>query len=117
MEAVMQSSREEDDPSECRPNGLGTLTSRMRKKLQGEWKTLRRAFKKLDTDNSGYLSLPEFRSVLKLCNFVLDEDEVYHIMSKYDQNMEGRINYKSFLEHQCKKDNRSIASTPLSNTV
>lgn len=117
MEAVMQSSREEDDPSECRPNGLGTLTSRMRKKLQGEWKTLRRAFKKLDTDNSGYLSLPEFRSVLKLCNFVLDEDEVYHIMSKYDQNMDGRINYKSFLEHQCKKDNRSIASTPLSNTV
>lgn len=85
--------------------------------LQGEWKTLRRAFKKLDTDNSGYLSLPEFRSVLKLCNFVLDEDEVYHIMSKYDQNMDGRINYKSFLEHQCKKDNRSTSSTPLSNTV
>ncbi|XP_077333434.1 EF-hand calcium-binding domain-containing protein 6-like [Lithobates pipiens] len=117
MEAVMQSSREEDNPSESRPNGLGTLTSRMRKKLQGEWKTLRRAFKKLDTDNSGYLSLPEFRSVLKLCNFVLDEDEVYHIMSKYDQNMDGRINYKSFLEHQCKKDNRSNSSTPLSNTV
>uniref|UniRef100_A0A8C5LPG6 EF-hand domain-containing protein n=1 Tax=Leptobrachium leishanense TaxID=445787 RepID=A0A8C5LPG6_9ANUR len=55
-----------------------------------KWKTLRRAFRKLDMDSSGYLSLPEFRSVLKLCNFVLDEDEVYHIMSKYDQNMDGQ---------------------------
>ncbi|KAM9330416.1 EF-hand calcium-binding domain-containing protein 6-like [Gastrophryne carolinensis] len=117
MEAVMQSSREENVPSECHPLGLETLTSRMRKKLQGEWKTLRRAFKKLDMNNSGYLSLPEFRSVLKLCNFVLDEDEVYHIMSKYDQNMDGRINYKSFLEHTCKKETRSTTSTPLSNTI
>ncbi|XP_068124872.1 EF-hand calcium-binding domain-containing protein 6-like [Hyperolius riggenbachi] len=114
MEAVMQSSREEKDPAESHPDGLGTLTSRMRKKLQGEWKTLRRAFKKLDMDSSGYLSLPEFRSVLKLCNFVLDEDEVYHIMSKYDQNMDGRINYKSFLEHTCK---RETSGTPLSNTM
>ncbi|XP_069833839.1 EF-hand calcium-binding domain-containing protein 6-like [Dendropsophus ebraccatus] len=117
MEAVMQSSRSEADPSENNANDLGTLTSRMRKKLKGEWKTLRRAFKKLDMDSSGYLSLPEFRSVLKLCNFVLDEDEIYHIMSKYDQNMDGRINYKSFLEHTCKKEKPSSPSTPLSNTV
>lgn len=85
--------------------------------LQGEWKILRRAFKKLDTGSSGYLSLPEFRSVLKLCNFVLDEDEVYQIMSQYDQNMDGRINYKSFLERTCKEDNRSMSSTPLSKTI
>uniref|UniRef100_A0A6I8R2U8 EF-hand domain-containing protein n=1 Tax=Xenopus tropicalis TaxID=8364 RepID=A0A6I8R2U8_XENTR len=65
---------------------------------------------KLDMDSSGYLSLPEFKSVLKLCNFVLDEDEVYHIMSKYDQNMDGRINYKSFLEHTCKNDNLHASS-------
>lgn len=85
--------------------------------LKGEWKTLRRAFKKLDMDSSGYLSLPEFRSVLKLCNFVLDEDEIYHIMSKYDQDMDGRINYKSFLEHTCKKESPSSPTTPLANTV
>ncbi|KAM4052574.1 EF-hand calcium-binding domain-containing protein 6-like isoform 2-T2 [Anomaloglossus baeobatrachus] len=116
MEAVMQSSQSEADLSENHDNDLGTLTSRMRKKLKGEWKTLRRAFKKLDMDSSGYLSLPEFRSVLKLCNFVLDEDEVFHIMSKYDQNMDGRINYKSFLDHTCKKDSHSSA-TPVANTA
>ncbi|XP_063314192.1 EF-hand calcium-binding domain-containing protein 6-like [Pelobates fuscus] len=117
MVAVMQSSQEDIFPSESAPSSLGKLTSRMRKKLQGEWKTLRRAFKKLDMDSSGYLSLPEFRSVLKLCNFVLDEDEVYHIMSKYDQNMDGRINYKSFLEHACKDDKQSASHTPLANTL
>ncbi|XP_075142809.1 EF-hand calcium-binding domain-containing protein 6-like [Leptodactylus fuscus] len=117
MEAVMRSSQSEADPSDSHPNDLGTLTSRMRKKLKGEWKTLRRAFKKLDMDSSGYLSLPEFRSVLKLCNFVLDEDEIYHIMSKYDQNMDGRVNYKSFLEHTCKKENPSSPTTPLANTL
>ncbi|XP_075053076.1 EF-hand calcium-binding domain-containing protein 6-like [Mixophyes fleayi] len=117
MEAVMRSSQQEVDPYKNDADGLGMLTSRMRKKLQGEWKTLRRAFKKLDMDSSGYLSLPEFRSVLKLCNFVLDEDEIYHIMSKYDQNLDGRINYKDFLEHTCKKENLSTPTTPLANTM
>ncbi|KAM4708958.1 EF-hand calcium-binding domain-containing protein 6-like [Discoglossus pictus] len=117
MVAVMQSSQEDFNPPDAHPAALGTLTSRMRKKLQGEWKTLRRAFRKLDLESSGYLSLPEFRSVLKLCNFVLDEDEVYHIMSKYDQNMDGQINYKSFLENTCKKSKPSAPNTPLSKTV
>ncbi|KAE8629793.1 hypothetical protein XENTR_v10000593 [Xenopus tropicalis] len=117
MEAVMQSPRENASPSENHPGGLESLTSRMREKLQGEWRTLRRAFRKLDMDSSGYLSLPEFKSVLKLCNFVLDEDEVYHIMSKYDQNMDGRINYKSFLEHTCKNEQSCASNTPLANSA
>ncbi|XP_053556230.1 EF-hand calcium-binding domain-containing protein 6-like [Bombina bombina] len=96
---------------------LHSVTSQMSSKLQGEWKTLRRAFKKLDTDSSGYLSLPEFRSVLKLCNFVLDEDEVYHVMSRYDQNMDGRINYKSFLEHTCNSAQPSASSSSLAKNA
>ncbi|XP_075466386.1 EF-hand calcium-binding domain-containing protein 6-like [Ascaphus truei] len=111
MVAVMQSSQAQDYPPETNPAGLETLTSRMRKKLQGEWKTLRRAFRKLDIESSGHMSLPEFRSVLKLCNFVLDEDEVYHIMSKYDQNLDGRINYKSFLDHTCNKGQQPLPQT------
>ncbi|XP_030048075.1 EF-hand calcium-binding domain-containing protein 6 [Microcaecilia unicolor] len=109
MEAVMQAAAGEpyQFKAGAPPEALETLTARIRKQLQGEWKTLRRAFKKLDTDSSGYLSLPEFRSVLKLCNLILDEDEVYHIMSKYDQNLNGQIHYKSFLEEACKKRQRS----------
>uniref|UniRef100_A0A452HGW1 EF-hand domain-containing protein n=1 Tax=Gopherus agassizii TaxID=38772 RepID=A0A452HGW1_9SAUR len=105
MAAVMQASQGERDQS-CKGTEtaeLGGLTTRLQKKLRGDWKTLRRAFKKLDIDSSGHLSLPEFRSVLKLCNLLLDEDEVYHILSKFDPNLDGRIDYKSFLEETCKK--------------
>ncbi|XP_072113230.1 EF-hand calcium-binding domain-containing protein 6 isoform X1 [Mobula birostris] len=84
--------------------GLNTITARLRKKLQGEWKSLRRAFKKLDSTSSGYLSLPEFRAVLKLCDLLLNEDEVYHIMTKFDENMEGKVNYKKFLEETLNKE-------------
>ncbi|XP_078252932.1 EF-hand calcium-binding domain-containing protein 6 [Rhinoraja longicauda] len=87
--------------------GLDTITDRLRQKLQGEWKPLRRAFKKLDSTSSGYLSLPEFRAVLKLCDLLLNEDEVYHVMTKFDENMEGKVNYKKFLEETYKKENRA----------
>ena len=36
--------------------------------LTGDWRTLRRAFRKMDTSSVGTLTLPEFKSVLKLCN-------------------------------------------------
>ncbi|XP_020372348.2 EF-hand calcium-binding domain-containing protein 6 [Rhincodon typus] len=94
--------------------GLDNITTRLRKKLKGEWKSLRRAFKKLDNTSSGYLSLPEFRAVLKLCDLLLNEDEVYHVMSKFDENMEGKINYKKFLEETYKKE-RSRAGNKDSN--
>ncbi|XP_048383672.1 EF-hand calcium-binding domain-containing protein 6 [Stegostoma tigrinum] len=97
-----------------RGTGLDSITTRLRKKLKGEWKSLRRAFKKLDNTSSGYLSLPEFRAVLKLCDLLLNEDEVYHIMSKFDENMEGKINYKKFLEETYKKE-RSHAGNKDSN--
>ncbi|XP_077672287.1 EF-hand calcium-binding domain-containing protein 6-like [Eretmochelys imbricata] len=105
MAAVMQASQGEIDQSHTgtQTAELGGLTTRLQKKLRGDWKTLRRAFKKLDIYSNGYLSLPEFRSVLKLCKLLLDEDEVYHILSKFDPNLDGRIDYKSFLEETCKK--------------
>ncbi|XP_038256136.1 EF-hand calcium-binding domain-containing protein 6-like isoform X2 [Dermochelys coriacea] len=115
--AVMQASQGEIDQSHMgtQTAELGGLTTRLRKKLRGDWKTLRRAFKKLDIYSNGYLSLPEFRSVLKLCNLLLDEDEVYHILSKFDPNLDGRIDYKSFLEDTCKKRQPRTAKTSTEN--
>ncbi|CAH1794326.1 unnamed protein product [Owenia fusiformis] len=78
-------------------NGLTGLTSKLRQKLSGDWKNLRRAFKKLDKINSGYLSVPEFRSVLKLCNIILDEDDVYQVMQSFDEEMTGKVSYHKFL--------------------
>ncbi|KAL5018758.1 hypothetical protein ScPMuIL_004480 [Solemya velum] len=86
--------------------GLHGITSKLRQKLAGDWKNLRRAFRKLDTHNEGYLSVPEFRSVLKLANVILDEDEVYHVMTQFDENMSGKIPYERFIEETFKPPSR-----------
>ncbi|XP_002734907.1 EF-hand calcium-binding domain-containing protein 6-like [Saccoglossus kowalevskii] len=89
-----------DDPQK----GLSGLTARLRQKLVGDWRNLRRAFKKIDSDRSGFLTVPEFRSVLTLCNIIMNEEEVYHVMSTFDENMDGRINYNKFISETFKSD-------------
>ncbi|KAK3091339.1 hypothetical protein FSP39_019098 [Pinctada imbricata] len=86
--------------------GLHGITAKLRQKLAGDWKNLRRAFRKLDTRNDGYLSVPEFRSVLKLANVILDEDEVYHVLTQFDHNMSGKIPYEKFIEETFKPPTR-----------
>ncbi|XP_007891051.2 EF-hand calcium-binding domain-containing protein 6 [Callorhinchus milii] len=120
MLAVMQHPQAEltiQQPG-CQKTGLHTVTARLRRQLKGEWKPLRRAFKKLDSKSSGYLSLPEFRAVLKLCNFLLNEEEVYQIMSKFDENLEGKIDYRKFLEETYKKKQiKQKANQPLPELI
>ncbi|XP_059167514.1 EF-hand calcium-binding domain-containing protein 6-like [Physella acuta] len=86
--------------------GLQAITSRLRQKLSGEWKHLRKAFRKMDANGTGYLSLPEFRSVLKLANVLMDEDEVYHVMAEFDRDLTGQISYEKFLEETFKPGTR-----------
>ena len=65
--------------------------------MQGDWKYLRRAFKKIDIANEGFVSLPQFRSVLKLGHIELSDDEVYQLMNRFDENMTGNVAYNQFL--------------------
>ncbi|XP_066549583.1 EF-hand calcium-binding domain-containing protein 6 isoform X2 [Amia ocellicauda] len=88
--------------SETTLKGLNGITEQLRRKLAGDWKSLQRACKKLDNSGSGYLLLPEFRSVLKLCNAVLDEEEIYRLMSHFDKNMTGKLNYAKFIDETVK---------------
>ncbi|XP_078269632.1 EF-hand calcium-binding domain-containing protein 6-like isoform X3 [Rhinoraja longicauda] len=83
--------------TESMHKGLSTITEKLRWKLAGNWKTLDRVCKKLDQASTGFLTLPEFRSVLQLCNIMLDEDEMYHLMSKYDKDMVGKIKYSKLI--------------------
>jgi len=80
--------------------------------LAGDWKNLRRAFRKLDVTGEGYLSVPEFRSVLKLANVILDEDEVYHVMTQFDREMTGKISYDKFIEETFKPESRRSVRRP-----
>ena len=65
--------------------------------LVNDWKSLRRAFKKLDVSRQGYLTVSQFRSVLKNANITLDEEEIYQLLSAFDENMTGKIPYNKFL--------------------
>ncbi|XP_050394782.1 EF-hand calcium-binding domain-containing protein 6 [Patella vulgata] len=87
------------------------ITDKLRQKMSGDWKTLRRAFRKLDLKGDGYLSLPEFRSVLKLANVMLDEDEVYHVMSEFDKGMSGKISYDQFIQETLRPNTRLSVKT------
>lgn len=92
--------------------GLHGITAKLRQKVSGDWKNLRRAFRKLDFNGTGYLSLPEFRSVLKLANVLLDEDEVYHVMTEFDRDLTGQIHYEKLIEETFKPDSRHSTKKP-----
>ena len=85
--------------------------------MSGDWKNLRRAFKRMDQSNAGYLSVPEFRSVLKLANVMLDEEEVYQVLSQFDEDMTGKIPYNKFLNETFKPESRDSHSRLLRSSA
>ncbi|KAL8618778.1 hypothetical protein ACOMHN_000206 [Nucella lapillus] len=93
--------------------GLHGITANLRQKVAGDWKNIRRAFRKLDVNGNGYLSLPEFRSVLKLANVLMDEDEVYHVMTEFDRDLSGKIHYEKFIEETFKPESRRSVRSSL----
>lgn len=101
MQAVMKHPQAELPMDEVvqKPNkGLSTITAKLRDKLSGKWINLMRAFKKLDKDNKDFLTLQEFRHVLELCNVVLDEDDIYHILTEFNEKDGDKIRYTKFLD-------------------
>ena len=76
---------------------LTTYTSFSLFQLLKEYRSLRRAFKKLDRGYKGYISVKDFRAALQMCNISLSKDDFYHILTEFDGNMDGRISYEHFL--------------------
>jgi len=37
---------------------------------------------------------------------MLDEDEVYHVLNQFDNNMSGKIQYEKFIEETFKPETR-----------
>ncbi|ESO93361.1 hypothetical protein LOTGIDRAFT_232762 [Lottia gigantea] len=68
------------------------------RKLLREWQNLRRAFRKIDSNNDGYLEVEDFKKCLKQCNIDGSEEDLYHLFSQFDSNLTGKICYKEFLQ-------------------
>ncbi|XP_060080227.1 uncharacterized protein LOC132559610 [Ylistrum balloti] len=76
---------------------VARVLSGMRDKLMTDHQNLRRAFKKLDISRNGYISVGDFRRALKSCRVDLSNEDFYHVMTEFDNNLTGRISYESFL--------------------
>ncbi|CAI9550798.1 unnamed protein product [Staurois parvus] len=84
---------------------LNEISFKLRQKLSSvDWRNLLQTCQKLDTHGWGYLLLPEFRSMVKLCNIILDEDDIYHIMSHYDKDLAGKINYSRLVSDHKRRE-------------
>ncbi|XP_075243670.1 uncharacterized protein LOC142337917 isoform X2 [Convolutriloba macropyga] len=70
-------------------------------KLQilAKWKNLRRAFVQHDVNKDGFLQRDEFLKILRHHGIQLDEEDLYHLMSDIDTNMDGKLSYAEFLKY------------------
>ncbi|XP_063405341.1 uncharacterized protein LOC134688497 isoform X6 [Mytilus trossulus] len=70
---------------------------KLEQKMMNEHRNLKRAFKKMDRQNRGYLSVIDFKKVLTTCKVSFSNEDFYHILSEFDHNMTGKISYQDFL--------------------
>ncbi len=59
---------------------------------------LRKKFRELDTDNSGYLEREELLVGVRQVNADITEAEVDEYIAKVDKNADGKISYEEFVE-------------------
>jgi len=58
---------------------------------------LKAKFRAFDKDNSGYISMAEFRELLLNLGVQLTEQEIYTLMIRYDLDDDGQISYEEFV--------------------
>ncbi|XP_056013596.1 EF-hand calcium-binding domain-containing protein 6-like isoform X7 [Ostrea edulis] len=76
---------------------VGLVINNVYQKLMAEHKNLRRAFRRLDVQRRGFLGITDFRRALTGCNIHVSNEDFYHILSEFDQDMRGRVAYSDFL--------------------
>ncbi|CAH8462128.1 unnamed protein product [Dicrocoelium dendriticum] len=66
------------------------------KVCKGKWRTLKEAFKKLDSRHQGILTLEQIDDILKKQDIQLSEGDLYHLYSSFDSKMHGYIDFNEF---------------------
>ncbi|KAM4675746.1 EF-hand calcium-binding domain-containing protein 6 [Discoglossus pictus] len=70
---------------------------RIQPKVLSCWRVLRRTFQSCDEGRTGYISIPEFKQVLRKFGFNVSEDEFFHILAYFDRDLKAQISYNDFL--------------------
>lgn len=79
---------------------LYSLLSSLRcQQLLRKFGSLRTAFQKLDSNHDGFLEPADFVRVLEteLRPNALAAQDLYHLLTEFDVNLDGRVSYREFL--------------------
>jgi Ca2+-binding EF-hand superfamily protein len=66
------------------------------------------AFKALDKDNNGYISINEFRDLLAEHGQFPANKDLLNLMKRYDKNHDGKVSYSEFVQELTPKSPQKI---------
>ncbi|VEL17162.1 unnamed protein product [Protopolystoma xenopodis] len=55
------------------------------------------AFRRMDTTRTGQITIQQLNALLKRNDLILSPDDLYHLLTGYDTNMDGLISYFEFV--------------------
>lgn len=67
-------------------------------KLLRDFYNLRTVFKKFDQQAKGFLTVQEFKELLKYCKIETNSEDSYQMLSEYDPHLKGVFCYDIFLK-------------------
>nr|DBA30474.1 TPA: hypothetical protein GDO54_006443 [Pyxicephalus adspersus] len=70
---------------------------RIQPKIVDCWRPMRRTFQSYDDGRTGYISIPDFKQVLRKFGINLSEDEFFHILGYFDKDLKSKVSYNDFL--------------------
>merc|ERR1712166_835199 len=77
---------------------ISMIVERLKEKLCQPRSSVRSAFRKMDGDGSGALTMDEFRKICQLHNFELSDQELISVMRKFDKDFDGVVRYDEFCD-------------------
>ncbi|KAM5172966.1 EF-hand calcium-binding domain-containing protein 6 [Mantella aurantiaca] len=70
---------------------------RIQPKILDCWRPMRRAFQSYDDARMGYISISDFKQVLRQFGINVSEEEFFHILGYFDKDLKSKVSYNDFL--------------------
>ncbi|KAL9652806.1 hypothetical protein ABK040_010838 [Willaertia magna] len=87
----------EDHPTQFEKADFNQVIKRMRDHITERNLGLRHAFRFIDTDRSGKISLDELRGLINRLEIKISEQEMITLMRHFDSNNDGYLDYNEFV--------------------